>query len=325
MVSSPCFHSRIFANNPDRVSQNQTDAEDKVDQLCELVTQTLKQNEQLAQRLKAFDHINVMNDETTKLNLVSESDAKEDANANQQFSTDEATHVSLDFSQTSELARRVRSEGDFQAAPHVLPQTIQRNTYGLAFEEELMRSRPYKRTDLEQSDVFSVTSTAGRTTTWSILTGLSLSELSNVAILALPIYATDIQNEGAYDFNIPLDGPAALERHVPEQLTRIKSPKQNRSLIHWLRNLRHDEKDSKRLQATVETQPRIFGVPLEKSIGLAKVAISLCNSDGESFIYGYIPIVVAKIGVYLKENGMYVSLIPPLGVLIHVGDCRFGT
>lgn len=55
---------------------------------------------------------------------------------------------------------------------------------------------------------------------------------------------------------------------------------------------------------TVETQPTgIFGVPLAESIRYANVAISLQNDEGQSFIYGYVPIVVAKCGVFLKEKG----------------------
>jgi hypothetical protein len=49
--------------------------------------------------------------------------------------------------------------------------------------------------------------------------------------------------------------------------------------------------------------PGIFGVPLADSIRYANVAISLSNDQGESFIYGYVPIVVAKCGVFLKEKG----------------------
>jgi hypothetical protein len=44
-------------------------------------------------------------------------------------------------------------------------------------------------------------------------------------------------------------------------------------------------------------------VPLVDSIRYANVAISLSNDQGESFIYGYVPIVVAKCGVFLKEKG----------------------
>jgi GTPase-activating protein SAC7 len=47
----------------------------------------------------------------------------------------------------------------------------------------------------------------------------------------------------------------------------------------------------------------IFAVPLITSIPYANVAISLFNETGESYIYGYVPIVVAKCGVFLKEKG----------------------
>lgn len=50
-------------------------------------------------------------------------------------------------------------------------------------------------------------------------------------------------------------------------------------------------------------KPGIFGVPLWQSIEYANVAISLTDANGNSFIYGYVPIVVAKCGVFLKEKG----------------------
>ncbi|KAK5629611.1 hypothetical protein RRF57_005326 [Xylaria bambusicola] len=52
-----------------------------------------------------------------------------------------------------------------------------------------------------------------------------------------------------------------------------------------------------------KTRPQgIFGVPLRQSITYANVAISLIDENGQSYIYGYVPIVVAKCGVYLKEK-----------------------
>jgi hypothetical protein len=54
----------------------------------------------------------------------------------------------------------------------------------------------------------------------------------------------------------------------------------------------------------VEHKPKgIFGVPLRQSITYANVAISLIDENGQSYIYGYVPIVVAKCGVFLKETG----------------------
>jgi hypothetical protein len=54
----------------------------------------------------------------------------------------------------------------------------------------------------------------------------------------------------------------------------------------------------------------IFGVPLRQSITYANVAISLVDENGKSYIYGYVPIVVAKCGVFLKEKGAMKSCFP---------------
>ncbi|TEA18041.1 Rho-GTPase-activating protein 5 [Colletotrichum sidae] len=51
----------------------------------------------------------------------------------------------------------------------------------------------------------------------------------------------------------------------------------------------------------------IFGVPLRQSITYANVAISLVDEQGKSYIYGYVPIVVAKCGVFLKEKATAVE------------------
>jgi hypothetical protein len=56
----------------------------------------------------------------------------------------------------------------------------------------------------------------------------------------------------------------------------------------------------------------IFGVPLNVSIKYANVAISLTGDDGQRFIYGYVPIVVAKCGVFLKEKGNYRQISRPV-------------
>ena len=53
----------------------------------------------------------------------------------------------------------------------------------------------------------------------------------------------------------------------------------------------------------VDAPVGIFGVPLQDSIKYANVAISLTDEKGESYVYGYVPIVIAKCGVFLKEKG----------------------
>lgn len=56
------------------------------------------------------------------------------------------------------------------------------------------------------------------------------------------------------------------------------------------------------------TNGRVFGVPLRQSLRYANVPISTAAAQGGTlYIYGYVPVVVAKCGLYLKENGTEVE------------------
>ncbi|KAJ5746771.1 hypothetical protein N7520_011953 [Penicillium odoratum] len=91
--------------------------------------------------------------------------------------------------------------------------------------------------------------------------------------------------------------PVQLPATSPEPVGAT-SPPSKRDLASWWRQFkRNSRKDELR-----EPSRGIFGVPLNESIKYANVAISLTNEHGENFIYGYVPIVVAKCGVFLKEK-----------------------
>lgn len=102
---------------------------------------------------------------------------------------------------------------------------------------------------------------------------------------------------------------------APQPAAAAVSPPSRRELASWWKKFRKQEKTDEKGKHTshghwneadgdtVEASPGIFGVPLADSIRYANVAISLTNEHGESFIYGYVPIVVAKCGVFLKEKG----------------------
>ncbi|KAF9700131.1 hypothetical protein EKO04_001768 [Ascochyta lentis] len=89
--------------------------------------------------------------------------------------------------------------------------------------------------------------------------------------------------------------PAPLAAHEPASARR--------DLTSWWRTFskRAVKKEEEQKEAAA-AQQGIFGVPLIQSIPYANVAISLFNEHGESYIYGYVPIVVAKCGVFLKEK-----------------------
>ncbi|KAK2793016.1 hypothetical protein FQN52_002164 [Onygenales sp. PD_12] len=87
--------------------------------------------------------------------------------------------------------------------------------------------------------------------------------------------------------------------HQPPSIPHgASSPPSKRDLTSWWKQfVQKSKKDEEAARPS-----GIFGVPLNVSITYANVAISLSREDGSSFIYGYVPIVVAKCGVFLKEK-----------------------
>jgi hypothetical protein len=53
------------------------------------------------------------------------------------------------------------------------------------------------------------------------------------------------------------------------------------------------------------TATSVFGIPLHISIQYANIAVAKLNAAGQHHIMGYIPIVVAKTGSFLKEEGKF--------------------
>ncbi|KAJ4264894.1 GTPase activating protein (GAP) for Rho1p [Fusarium torreyae] len=88
------------------------------------------------------------------------------------------------------------------------------------------------------------------------------------------------------------------------QINNTTSPPSKRDLKSWWKGFKLPSKH----QEPQETRPQgIFGVPLRQSITYANVAISLIDEKGQSYIYGYVPIVVAKCGVFLKEKATHIE------------------
>ncbi|KAI9697831.1 MAG: hypothetical protein M1836_004507 [Candelina mexicana] len=83
-------------------------------------------------------------------------------------------------------------------------------------------------------------------------------------------------------------------------VSQATSPPSKRDLTSWWKTF--NKKNKKEEEEKEAPPPGIFGVPLSESIKYANVAISLQDENGKSFIYGYVPIVVAKCGVFLKEK-----------------------
>ncbi|CAI6340865.1 unnamed protein product [Periconia digitata] len=97
-------------------------------------------------------------------------------------------------------------------------------------------------------------------------------------------------------------GPLSTPRARNGEPTPAAEPASaKRDLTSWWKQF--SKRNMKKEEEKEPEQPRgIFGVPLITSIPYANVAISLFKESGESYIYGYVPIVVAKCGVFLKEK-----------------------
>lgn len=79
------------------------------------------------------------------------------------------------------------------------------------FEEILQHSRPYRKALAMLDEKLSSISAGERTGTWSVLSGLSLSQISSLTLLALPIYPQDITNADAYSFGMAETGQTMNE------------------------------------------------------------------------------------------------------------------
>ena len=80
--------------------------------------------------------------------------------------------------------------------------SVGQNPFHFAFEKILEESWVYRRNERNDCDC-SMASTARRSHSWSIFSGLSLADISILSVIALPINALDISNGKYYDFGPP--------------------------------------------------------------------------------------------------------------------------
>ncbi|OCF75947.1 rho GTPase activator [Kwoniella mangroviensis CBS 8886] len=96
--------------------------------------------------------------------------------------------------------------------------------------------------------------------------------------------------------------PAYLGASEPIQKTTSRDSERERrvqGLKNWWKGFRESEQSGGPSNA-----PRrgVFGEPLAESIEYASVQVSTNGPDGSLYVWGVIPVVVAKCGLYLKEN-----------------------
>ncbi|OCH93040.1 Rho GTPase activation protein [Obba rivulosa] len=92
----------------------------------------------------------------------------------------------------------------------------------------------------------------------------------------------------------------------PRAHEAAEPPPSKASLKTWWNHFTSAQKMKKEAEEK-KGQNVVFGKPLKESLKYASVQISTANANGELYVWGYIPVVVAKCGLYLKENATEVE------------------
>ncbi|CAE6485388.1 unnamed protein product [Rhizoctonia solani] len=102
----------------------------------------------------------------------------------------------------------------------------------------------------------------------------------------------------------------AASPHPPDMHHPSSPPATKQNLKSWWKQFKNAQggilkRDPDEL---VKNAPhKVFGIPLRESLRYASVQISTANPQGELYVWGYIPVVVAKCGLFLKENATEVE------------------
>ncbi|PQE13607.1 putative RAS-2 protein [Rutstroemia sp. NJR-2017a BVV2] len=155
-------------------SESDLEAQQSQETLQSLITELLRSNNDISRRLQRFEDFDSRSIMTTCYR-----------NGTVEESVEDEIAENMNLSQQGTGPSR-------SAAPERVGERLQ-----VGFHADLSTSRVYNRTKLYESDV-SFTSSACRTHAWSMLSGMSLSEISVISVIALPLSLDDISNRERY-------------------------------------------------------------------------------------------------------------------------------
>ncbi|KAF8632236.1 hypothetical protein AX15_001988 [Amanita polypyramis BW_CC] len=120
----------------------------------------------------------------------------------------------------------------------------------------------------------------------------------------------------------PASGPVSFDRY--DHIPLSSQPPSKANLKAWWHQFTSNQKARKEIESRLKDgaysamhpapsltssplEHPVFGKPLQESLRYASVQISTSDSNGRLYVWGYIPVVVAKCGLYLKENATEVE------------------
>ena len=163
-----------------------------MDRLCDQVELLLKENKELSSRLRNLEHLSGGASSRRSVASVARSSLGQ---GNKQTSAQSTTS-------RSSRVQSINSNGLHIASATVLVAVTGSNNEPprvSAFEEQLHRSRVYRHAHANHSES-SLVDDGGSTLALSICSSLTLGEVSNISVFALPIFAVELSNASAYTF-----------------------------------------------------------------------------------------------------------------------------
>ncbi|KAK5676340.1 GTPase activating protein (GAP) for Rho1p [Elasticomyces elasticus] len=275
-----------------------SEAESSMDRLCDTVNELLRTNQDLSLRLRNMEDLRIHRESgiANEAHHDLASGELQDEAPSQSGAIDDESNTDLDDTSDAEvMPERAESVHDHQSPTGEGDHQDMKYSH---FEEMLHRSRVYRHvSDSDYSP--SLISDARSTLALSICSSLTLGEVSNISVYAIAVYAIELSNATCYEASV-------VEQHN-EGLTQGNNTMGGEKKVAPKRGWRSFYKKNPKADIVPAAENRIFGVALETSIRYANVAISLYDDQGKSYIYGYIPIVLAKCTVFLKEEAVEVE------------------
>ncbi|KAK5734230.1 GTPase activating protein (GAP) for Rho1p [Elasticomyces elasticus] len=287
-----------------------SEAETSMDRLCDTVNELLRTNQDLSLRLRNMEDLRIPRES----GIANEAHHHlalgelQDEAPSQSGAIEEESNTGLDDTSNAEIMpERPESVHDHEGSTGEGAHQDMKYSH---FEEMLHRSRVYRHVS-ENDYSPSLISDARSTLAFSIYSSLTLGEVSNISVYAIAVYAIELSNATCYEATyltglaLATNIASAVEQH--NELTRDITIAAGERKASQKRGWRSFYKKTTKADIVPAAENRIFGVALETSIRYANVAISLYDDQGQQYIYGYIPIVLAKCTVFLKEKAVAVK------------------
>ncbi|KAJ4130255.1 hypothetical protein NW768_007238 [Fusarium equiseti] len=121
----------------------------------------------------------------------------EDAFETQTIATQRRSMLSLSGRASSQLQGQEPVRSDIPQSPSSINTDSGLSKFD--FEDDLESSRVYRRAQRDTMD-FSFRSSIARSNAWSVMSGLSLGDISVISVIGLPVYPEDVTNAHHYNF-----------------------------------------------------------------------------------------------------------------------------